>query len=433
MQVTDLTQEQIGRLRSRGRPAKLPLAIRAVIFGMVAAFFADNLFAFVFGTTSLFGYNTTSLGWLIPLLFCALVLVKRGFRRIRFPHWIWVPWSLWMLLYLLLSDYPNALQRSVMLLTPVVVGMAVSTIRVDAFVLSRSSRWLERFFWVFMIAVGMTTGLLTTGQLDERTGFAAGSITASLLAAWYAGRYITFSNRFDLYRWAVLATVPVLANTRTGMVAVAITLPLTLVPWPLAKRLIVVGILAGLGLLVFQMDRIQSKMFFSGEGTLQDAIEGVIGLVTGGPISADFATSGRMALAQALKLGLHGHYWFGLGANASEAVTRTFGGMTHPHNDWLRVQYDYGTLGMMLFALTMAGTALHAYLRARRLPPETALYLFVGASAFLPMAIFMFFDNVILYAAWFGNLHFALLGLGYAATSALPLVKKKASSEVRWG
>jgi hypothetical protein len=39
----------------------------------------------------------------------------------------------------------------------------------------------------------------------------------------------------------------------------------------------------------------------------------------------------------------------------------------------------------------------------------------VGLGAFIPMALFMFSDNVILYAAWFGNLHFALLGLGYAS------------------
>jgi len=30
----------------------------------------------------------------------------------------------------------------------------------------------------------------------------------------------------------------------------------------------------------------------------------------------------------------------------------------------------------------------------------------------------MFSDNVILYAAWFGNLQFAMLGLGYSAWQA---------------
>lgn len=57
---------------------------------------------------------------------------------------------------------------------------------------------------------------------------------------------------------AVLAAVPVLANTRTGMVAVALTLPLTLAPLSLKKRLIAVAVLVVAGLLVFQMEHIKS-------------------------------------------------------------------------------------------------------------------------------------------------------------------------------
>lgn len=418
----------------RTQKVRLPLAVRAVILGLIAAFAFDVILGHFFALPSLFGYSLSSVGWLLPLLLSALALARSGGNRVRFPYWIWVPWVLWVAAYLLQSDYANALQRSVMLLTPLVVGMAVSTVRVDALVLTSTGLWLDRFFWLFMVAVGLTTGLLTAGQLSAVSGFAAGSITASLLAAWYASRYVTFRGRRDLYRWAVLAAVPVLANTRTGMVAVAITLPLTFVPWPLAKRLIVVGILAGAGLAVFQMERIQAKMFYSGEGTLQEVIDGVFGLFTGESTATDFATSGRLAMAQALKLGLQGHYWFGLGSNASEQVTRTFGGLTHPHNDWLRLQFDYGTLGMALFALTLLGAMLHALRLARRLPPETALYLYAGAGAFVPMVIFMFTDNVILYAAWFGNLHFALLGLGYAAARDLaPAGKRWRPPRVRWG
>lgn len=403
------------------RRARLPLAVWAVITGLITAFLVDGILNYFVGMPSLFGYSLTSLGWLLPLLLCLVVLVTTDLARIRFPYWIWLPWALWVLAYLLASEYPNALQRSVMLLTPLVVGMAVSTIRVDLLVLAVTSRWLDRFFWVFLLAVGLTTGLLSTGELAETTGFAAGSITASLLAAWYAGKYVTFRAKRDLYRWMALAAVPVLANTRTGMVAVALTLPLTLAPWPLAKRLLIVGILAGAGLLVFQMERIQSKMFFSGQGTLQDAVTGAFDLLRGAePASSDFATSGRLAMTQALRFGLQGYYWFGHGANATEEVTMAIGKISHPHNDWLRLQYDYGTLGMALFGVTLLGMAMHAFWLARRLPRETALFLYVGAGACVPMAIFMFTDNVILYAAWFGNLHFALLGLGYAAARDLP-------------
>ena len=90
--------------------------------------------------------------------------------------------------------------------------------------------------------------------------------------------------------------------------------------------------------------------------------------------------------------------------------------MTHPHNDWLRIRYEYGTLGMVLFALTLLAQMRHALRRFSRLRSSgAAIFLYVGAGAFVPMAIFMLSDNVVLYAAWFGNLQFAMLGLGYAA------------------
>jgi hypothetical protein len=101
---------------------------------------------------------------------------------------------------------------------------------VDAPLIDKFRLWLNRFFWIFVAAAGVSTGLLVTGQLYDTTGFAAGAITASsLLAAWYAARYAGGDLRALAY-WAVLAAVPVLANTRTGMVAVALTLPLTLAP-----------------------------------------------------------------------------------------------------------------------------------------------------------------------------------------------------------
>ncbi len=403
------------------RPRKLPVVILGVVVGMGSAFFSDLIIAPLFGLPTVFGFSASSLGWLIPLAICGYSLVAYGLSRIRFPYLIWFPWLFWVLTYLLVTDQSNALQRSIMLFTPLVVGMAVSTLRENEFVLGQATQWLNRFFWIFMIAVGMTTGLLTSGTLAASTGFAAGSITAALLAIWYASRYATYNSQRDLYRWILLAVVPVLANTRTGMVAVAITLPLTFAPLPLFKRLIFIGGLALAGVMVFQMDRVQTKMFYGGEGTLQDAIDGVTGLLSGdADMDKNFATSGRLAMALELRSGLAGNYWFGNGANASEEVTKTFGGLTHPHNDWLRLQYDYGALGAGIFALTLIGMTMHALLLARRLPPDKALYLYVGAGAFVPMAIFMFTDNVILYAAWFGNLHFALLGLGYAAARDLP-------------
>lgn len=399
------------QLAVRWRDAPLPF--KALAIGMLASYLPG---LFPGGV----GVSLSYLGWIIPLLGCGLVALKQQ-RRISFPLKLWLPWALWVLAYALFAEANNALQRSVMLLTPLVVGAGFSTLRVDAALVNKFCMWLNRFFWIFLAAAGVATGLLVSGQLAGVSGFAAGSITASLLAVWYAARYSGKDVR-ALYFWAALALVPVLANTRTGMVAVALTLPLTLVPLPMKKRLIAVAVLLVAGILVFQSERIQSKMFFSGQGTFADAVSGVIDMFSGDKADAgDFATSGRKSMNDALVSRLDQSYWFGFGANTTEAISLSIAGVTHPHNDWLRMRYEYGMLGLSIFALTMLAQMRHAYRRAKWLRASSAaIFLYAGAGSFIPMAIFMGSDNVMLYAAWFGNLQFAMLGLGYAALKSPP-------------
>jgi hypothetical protein len=53
-------------------------------------------------------------------------------------------------------------------------------------------------------------------------------------------------------------------------------------------------------------------MFYSGQGTLSDAVTGVLDLLLGEePTSYDFATTGRRSMNDALLGGLDEAYWFG--------------------------------------------------------------------------------------------------------------------------
>ena len=80
----------------------------------------------------------------------------------------------------------------------------------------------------------------------------------------------------------------------------------------------------------------------------------------------------------------------------------------------------------LLFSAMMLLQTWHGWRLARRLPKPLNIYLYTGVSAFLPMAIFMLSDNVILYVAWFGNLQFALLGLGYAIAHQVRMAELQA-------
>ena len=389
---------------------KVPLPFIALAIGMISSYIPNLLRGGI-------GFNISYLGWIIPLLGCGWVVLKKPFS-VTFPLGLWFLWAVWVVFYLLFATAEHALQRSVILLTPLVVGAGFSTLDVDEELIDTFRLWLNRFFWVFFAVA--TFGTRLVGLLDDLYVFAAGTITASILAVWYTVGY-SAGERFALRRWAFLVLVPVLAVTRTGMVAVALTLPLTLAPLAIKKRLLVLVLLLAGGSVVFQLDRVQNKMFYSGSGTVSDAARGMTDLFSGNSqgSSGDFATSGRQAMSDELLAHMDEAYWFGHGANTTEAVTMAIGGLTHPHNDWLRVRYEYGMFGLLIFGFSMLAQMRHAQRRASLAPAGSSIFFYAGAGAFIPMAIFMFSDNVMLYAAWFGNLQFAMLGLGYAALRSM--------------
>ena len=382
-----------------GRKRRSPFILSVLAAGLLVNFIPIFL-------PFLRGLPFSFLGWALPLLGCGSYLLLRP-RQITFPLLIWLPWIAWVLMYLVLAEAANAFQRSIMLLTPLVVGLAFSTIRVDAVFLAQCKRWLLIFIGIYLVA-----------SILARGSGAAGVITAALLASWLAAGYSLQRQRKDLLLWLMLAVVPIISVTRMGILAVGATLPATLAPLSLKRRMIFAAVMVVAGLMVFQLDRVQEKMFFSGQGTLEVAVESSLAMLSGTEDigSSDFRTNARLAMTQMIRTHVEEAYWFGHGANAVEAITtRYFGGLTHPHNDWLRLQHDYGTLGMLVFALAMFMQAWSAWRVATKLNGEAARFMYTGASAFIPMALFMLTDNVILYVAWFGNLHFAMLGLGYAA------------------
>jgi len=198
-----------------------------------------------------------------------------------------------------------------------------------------------------------------------------------------------------------------MALTRTAITVTGMTIPLTFASLKLKKRAIFLTIVAVVGVTIFYTERVQKKMFYSGSGTLQD-----IRLT-----NPDFFTAGRSYLWDHMIEEIKAKPIWGHGANASEefVFSVTWGTLTHPHNDWLRLLYDYGVIGTCIFGFCLVAQVIHLLKRAKRTFGESRVLLYAGASSFLPFVLLMFTDNIILYAAFFGNLQFTILGLVYAA------------------
>lgn len=358
------------------------------------------------GGEAILGFQWSAFGWLVPLV-ASLYALIRAPGEIRFPLLIWLPWIGLVSIYLLVASAENALQRSVMLLVPIVVGIAVSKYRVTEEGLKRF-RVLSGYFWkALWVVVLLKSGMAFTGVLPQVTGLAGESITASLLAVVFAAQY-AMGRKAGLLWWMAMAVIPVVAVTRTAIVVVGLSLPLTFAPLDARKRAISLAIICIVGFSLFYTERVQNKMFFSGEGTIADISRD----------NPDFQTSGRNTMIDAMEAEIERSPspWWGFGANASEEfVSELTEGLKHPHNDWLRIVYDYGYFGVLVFALSLVFQSWHALRRAFTASGEKCLLYYAGASSFVSFALFMFTDNIILYAAFFGNLQFAILGMAYGS------------------
>jgi O-antigen ligase len=256
------------------------------------------------------------------------------------------------------------------------------------------------------MTVIIKSGLLFTGILPAATGLAPQSMTAALLCSVFAVEY-SINKKRSLFKWIMGASIPAIGLTRMAVTATGITLPFTFASLKIKKRLIFLTIVAILGVTFFYTERVQKKMFYSGAGTLQDVRLS----------NPDFFTTGRSRLWDLMIEEIRIKPVCGYGANASEGfvLSATSGMLTHPHNDWLRLLYDYGVFGTSIFAFCLVAQVIHLLKRAKKTFGESRVLLYAGASSFLPFVVLMFTDNIILYAAFFGNLQFTIIGLVYAA------------------
>jgi len=350
-----------------------------------------------------FNYRLTGIGWLVPLILSILILLYNP-GGIKFPVLIWLPWIFLVIIYLIFAQAPNAFQRSIMILCPLVIGMTVSKLKIGENEIERFNKLCHYMAVVLYVVIIMKLGIIVTNILPA-SGMAAEVMTGTLLCSLFAVNYVSGQKK-ELAWWAAFAVVPFIVVTRTAIVAAGLTLPLTFAHMNIFKRTVLIALILLLAIPVFYSERVQHKMFYSGSGTFAEVH----------PDNPDFATSGRKALWEKMEAEIDNKPYFGHGANASESfVAKLTAGLTHPHNDWLRLLYDYGYLGAIVFAFCLIAQVLHILKRAKYAIVKTKILFYAGASSFVSFVLFMFSDNIILYAAFFGNLQFTILGLAYAA------------------
>lgn len=378
---------------------KLPILIKAVVFFTLSA-------ALIQG--SILGFNVSGLCWVIPCIMSILILTKR-LQWITFPCKIWLPWMLLLSLYLILGDETeidpavSPLQRTVQMLTPILVGMASSTYRPTPYVIDRFILLLR--ISSYILVLGSIWLALEQIRRNTPTGLAPQVMTALLLAIVFANRYLFFKEMKDLASYATLATLPLVAITRTVLAVILVVFPTSFAKMGWKKRLLAFGLISILGSWIFYLPQVQQKMFYSGSGELNDIFT-----------KEDFATTGRFRLWEELFPEALTKHWMGHGTGGGETFALHLSGLSYPHNDWLLTYYDYGLLGVSIFLLCNLMMLIHGYSASKKAKNIHTQFLFcAGISMIIPFLLVMFTDNVMVYSSFFGNLHYTILGFAYGA------------------
>lgn len=359
--------------------------------------FISTLMAMIGG--SLFGFSISGWAWVVPLVFSALIISINP-SAISFPVSLWLPWVLCVSVYWIFTGSSGP-QRSIQLACPIVVGMAASTYRLE----ENQVSYILGLFKYLAAAILVLASFRALFNLSALAAWAAHSMTVILLCSLFGAGYI-LGRKKDLIWWSFLAVIPFLALTRTAIVVTGLTLPLNFAPMKTGKRVLILILIALLGTVLFYTPRFQQKMFQQeGEGEMSDILH------------KDFSDSGRFSMWERMDEGIKEKLWFGHGVGAGEELVRriTEGIAGYPHNDWRLSLYDYGLFGTTIFAVSLLRAVIHAYQQSRKASGDFRLLFLAGSFSFVPFALLMYTDNIMIYASFFGNLQFTILGLAYSS------------------
>jgi O-antigen ligase len=335
-------------------------------------------------------------------------LLKTGTTAVTLPFQYWAPWVLLVLVYIGWGK-EYALQSAAQILCPLLVGAAASALRPDKNDIEGFLKWCRVAAVVFLvIIVFLRVPMLLFGQLPETTGLAPEAMSAMLFQSLFLCSWLLRRNKTDLFLYLALAGFVVVSLVRGPVLGSLALVLLTLAPLGLGRRIAIAVAAAVIGLVVFNMPLMQRKMFWSGHGTLADVTWE----------NPDLRKHTRDLMWKRLWSGIEEQPWLGHGGNADATDLLAAGFPIYlPHNDWLRILFNYGIVGCVLYAGAMILQILHGWRWAGLSPPHTRVLLFAGLSAFVPYAVVMFTDNILIYAQFYGNLHFLLLGLAYGSVA----------------
>lgn len=358
------------------------------------------------------GFTVTGLLWVLQFALGVLLLPMvwssddhRGDLRPWLP-WIAFSGILWISLAWAPGLERRNVQETIQLCMPVLVGMiAASVIRTRA-----DLRRLMSMFSITFVLLAIFTAIFLAGVFDEeyiKTRVRPAALTMTLVGCVYLSGY-PHRKVWPIVGWLACAALTVATQSRMA----AMTLLLAPVIFPMFKNrrtnIATACVFAVLGIGLFYTPVIQKRFFEDGSGKLTEAFQG------------DYAGAGRFEAwpqiwEEAKSKPLIGH---GVGS-AYDFVPLVWEDTNHCHNDYLRLFFETGVIGLTFFVIAAIYqlVVLHRQIGSTRGAVRSA-YVAVWLG-FWAMLVSSATDNTILYNIYFTDSLFAILGAAYGVTAAV--------------
>ena len=353
--------------------------------------------------TDVLGFNLAGFAWIIMFLISVFRLIRHP-HRVTMPVLIWLPWILYITVHWLFDRSFFGLQSTLQYMAFPVVGMAASTFVYSDDTLLVIKRWFVFYLIVIIVGVGLFithTSLVLAG--------ASTAMSIVVICALLLSDYRLFKNRIALLLIIALALFPLVGVTRMGVLMLLAVLALHFAHKNKWTR-IWMGILTLIvALSVFYSDAFQKKSFYSGKGDIEQFSMD----------NANLNTNGRSKLWQITTVNAIKRPWLGAGSRADLRLLAEYHfKVKELHNDYLTVFYDYGAIGIICLLLGFTGQFWLLYKKKAAITDAfTALFYYAALTIFISWIGFMYSDNALKYAVFYGNFHFCMIGIVYARTA----------------
>jgi hypothetical protein len=350
------------------------------------------------------GFRYTGFVWAAMLAGGGLLILGRKWRRLRFPVVLWLPWFAFVPLSLAwsaghgLGNFQDALQ----IVTPLVVGI-VASMAVEreaelrrlrrAFMHCMAIAWAGYAFWVSSLS----------GEMEV-------AFRPMALTACFAGCIFVASLQeeplWSLTGWGACLALAFLGGSRVATFALLVVWAACPLLGRLPVRLIVLAVVAAAALALFFTGVFQERFFGPEGGGLSQVAAG------------DFDSGGRFETWPLIWHEAREHLVLGHGVGESRGyVAQVWPGTDKPHNDYLRIIFEQGIVGIALFV----GVAVAQIWALRQLVARHRGEVRMAfASAYLGLIVLLvvaFTDNPISYGVWYMHPLFAVLGAAYGVAA----------------